>query len=149
MITLLLLFYFVSKYNQYDYGTSVMSHDILPYKPFNLRTMDRESQRRLLVKIYKDQCPKGYTIAFKGFRSDMTCLDFHYIVGKRYILDCEPICCQRGFHACLYLRDCIWYYGESTDVYHVVFVKDFVNSHGSDSKICAKEIIIGPRIYLK
>ena len=49
---------------------------------------------------------KGY----KVFNPDWTCRDFQYEVGKNYEMDELSVCCDRGFHFCVKLVDCFFYY---------------------------------------
>lgn len=51
---------------------------------------------------------KGY----KMFNSDWTCRGYNYGgPGTTHRMDGDPQCCWRGFHFCIYLRDCFNYYG--------------------------------------
>lgn len=49
---------------------------------------------------------------YKGTKSDMTCLDYQYELGKTYIIppDEEVEECVNGFHLCLTLRDVFEHY---------------------------------------
>ena len=49
---------------------------------------------------------KGY----KGFKQDLTCLDFQYEVGKTYHQDGDLQVCSNGFHFCKNLTDCFEFY---------------------------------------
>ena len=49
---------------------------------------------------------KGY----KGFKQDLTCLDFQYEVGKTYHQDGDLQVCANGFHFCKNLTDCFEFY---------------------------------------
>ena len=113
------------------------------------RKMDEQAQRRYLIsKYFKGLEPKEWTIAFKGFHKGLVCLNnFHYKEGKTYYLDGDPNLCNRGFHACIYPRDCFIYYSSYSDVYHLVFLKNIDTYHvTADSKRCAGVIKIGPEI---
>lgn len=113
-------------------------------------------QRKYLIDRYvkKGEMP-GWTIAFKGFHSNMTCRGFQYVEGRTHKLSGEPIMCSKGFHACTLPRDCFGYYSDCSDVYHVVFLKNIAPRpifDVEDSKICGGEIHIGveiPRKYIQ
>ena len=47
---------------------------------------------------------------YKGFNSDLTCLGFHYEVGKTYHQDGDLQVCSNGFHFCKNLSDCFEFY---------------------------------------
>ena len=87
-------------------------------------------------------------IAYKGFKSNMTCRDFQYEEGKTYKCDKSKLC-KCGFHACLNPLDCFNYYYGKDSVYHEVILEDRVNKVGDDSKICGKKITIGRRLTIK
>ena len=80
----------------------------------------------------------------------MTCRDFQYEEGKTYELNCEPILCERGFHACLNLTDVFNYYGGMIGqdmIVHEVELEGVSDERTkSDSKVVAKKITIGKRI---
>jgi hypothetical protein len=129
--------------------------DIIPLRDAHkFNNMKPLQQRDYLIKKYlagydqKRLKAQGWKIAFKGFKSDMTCLDFKYREGDVYTYDGEPIPCRCGFHACLYPKDVATYYASAGNKYHIVFLKDVAKYHRSwwDSKVCAKTIKIGPRI---
>lgn len=48
--------------------------------------------------------------AFKGFNSDMTCLNFQYEVGKEYEHKGYVRACESGFHACENPFDVLGFY---------------------------------------
>ena len=49
-------------------------------------------------------------LGYKGFKADMTCLDFQYEVGQTYEMDGEIGPCRRGFHFCQKMADVFDYY---------------------------------------
>ena len=46
-------------------------------------------------------------IGYKIFNPDWTCRDFQYKVGKTYEMEESPKCCERGFHFCETIIDCL------------------------------------------
>ena len=46
-------------------------------------------------------------IGYKIFNPDWTCRDFQYKVGETYEMEEPPECCQRGFHFCETIIDCL------------------------------------------
>ena len=101
-------------------------------------------------KIYEKQEVKdGKCRAYKAFNADMTCRGFKYEEGKTYKLDCEPILCELGFHACLNLKDVFNYYNGKLDkdiVIHEVELEGVSDERNDDSKVVARKITIGKRI---
>jgi len=128
--------------------------DVIPLqdaRKFN--KMKPGMQRDYLINKYLDgydqkrMKAQGWTIAFKGFNSNMTCMnDFAYREGKTYTCEGEPVLCANGFHACLLPKDVSSYYFDGGNKYHIVFLKDVRHRLNGDSKVCAKTIKIGPRI---
>ena len=92
--------------------------------------------------------PQG-NIAYKGFKSDMTCRGFQYEEGETYVCE-EAKLCECGFHACLNPLDCFnYYYGENA-VYHEVILEDRTDeTNDDDTKVCGRKITIGRRLTLK
>ena len=83
-------------------------------------------------------------VAYKGLRSDMTCLGFQYKEGETYEFEGEPKLCECGFHACLNPLDVFYYYGSSeNNVYHEVILEGVSKERRVDSKVVAKKITIG------
>ena len=94
---------------------------------------------------------QGRIIAYKGFKADMTCLDFQYKEGETYEIENEPILCQQGFHACLNPLDCLNYYSGRIGkdvVFHEVYLEGVTDEKSYDSKVVAKKITIGREISL-
>lgn len=54
--------------------------------------------------------------AYKAFNEDLTCRDFQYEIGKTYTIDEKPVPCERGFHACLDLKDVFGYYNPTNKI---------------------------------
>ena len=105
----------------------------------------------ILDKPYETQeVINGKCKAYKAFKGDMTCREFHYEEGKTYEIEDVPILCEQGFHACLNLKDVFSYYygelGKDVVVHEVELegVTDEINVE--DSKVVAKKITIGKRI---
>ena len=91
--------------------------------------------------------PQG-NIAYKGFKSDMTCRGFQYKEGETYV--CEEVkLCECGFHACTNPLECFNYYAGNDVVYHEVILEDRSDdANDDDSKVCGRKITIGRRLTL-
>lgn len=102
-------------------------------------------------KIHKKQVIKdGKCNAYKAFNGNMTCRYFQYEEGKTYELDGEPKLCEKGFHACLNLTDVFTYYAGKVGkdiVVHEVELEGVSNERQNDTKVVAKKITIGKRIF--
>jgi hypothetical protein len=87
-------------------------------------------------------------VAYKGFRSDMTCLGFQYMEGETYEFEGEPKLCECGFHACLNPLDVFNYYPlfYEGNVYHEVILEGVSKERLEDSKVVAKKITIGRKL---
>ena len=82
-------------------------------------------------------------IAYKGMKSDMSCRDFKYEVGKSYKTDKAELC-YYGFHACLNPRDVLEYYPRyaSSRYFKVKLSGEIAKCDKSDTKVAATEITI-------
>ena len=82
-------------------------------------------------------------IAYKGMKSNMTCRDFQYEIGKTYKTDKAKLC-NCGFHACLSPLDVFGYYPQNEDSrYFKVKLSGEIAKCGSlDTKVAATEITI-------
>ena len=81
-------------------------------------------------------------IAYKGMKSNMTCRDFQYEVGKSYKTDKVELC-KCGFHACLNPQDVLNYYLEEGSRYYKVKLSGEITKCGfEDTKVAATEITI-------
>lgn len=49
-------------------------------------------------------------IYYKAFNKDMTCRAFQYIVGETYSIKEDPVMCEKGFHCCANILNCLEYY---------------------------------------
>ena len=81
-------------------------------------------------------------IAYKGMKSNMTCRNFQYEVGKSYKTDkVERYNC--GFHACLNPQDVLNYYLEEGSRYYKVKLSGEITKCGfEDTNVAATEITI-------
>ena len=82
-------------------------------------------------------------IAYKGMNSDMTCIDFHYEIGKTYkTYKAELWKC--GFHACLNPIDVLEYYlkEESSRYFKVLLSGRITKCDNLDTNVAATEITI-------
>lgn len=81
-------------------------------------------------------------IAYKGMKSNMTCRNFQYEVGKSYKTDKVELC-NYGFHACLNPRDVLDYYLEEGSRYYKVKLSGEITKCGfEDTKVAATEITV-------
>ena len=82
-------------------------------------------------------------IAYKGMKSDMTCRDFKYELGKTYKTDSVELC-NCGFHACLNPRNVLDYYKQDEDsrYFKVKLSGEIAKCDKSDTKVAATEITI-------
>ena len=86
--------------------------------------------------------------AYKGFNRDMTCRDFKYKEGKKYITP-KAKCCFTGFHACEYPLDCLnYYYPGDESMYHEVELDGDIDHYGGNTKVAATKIKIGARLSI-
>ena len=85
--------------------------------------------------------------SYKGFNNDMTCKDFQYKEGESYEEPSAKVC-ERGFHACEYLLDCLDYYSPNESVYHVVEQSGEISRHSDDTKVASTKIKIGAEINI-
>lgn len=51
---------------------------------------------------------------YKATNLDMTCKDFQYEIGKKYVFEGEPVVQQCGFHLCLELENTFKFYNKET-----------------------------------
>ena len=92
-----------------------------------------------MEKVIATETIKGY----KVFNPDWTCLDFQYEVGKTYVEECTPECCNVGFHFCTKPADCFNYYAfDSKNKVAEVEALGDVDKHGDDSKCSTNKIKI-------
>ena len=82
-------------------------------------------------------------IAYKGMKSDMTCKDFKYELGKSYKTDKVELC-ECGFHACLNPLDVLYYYSQDDSLryFKVKLSGEITKCDESDTKVAATEITI-------
>ena len=82
--------------------------------------------------------------ASKAFDINMKCRGFQYEVGKEYELDGEIECCSRGFHACEYPMDVLFYRRMEKSLFAVVELSGKIDSQVdiSSTKLCASHIRI-------
>ena len=82
--------------------------------------------------------------AYKAFDKDMKCRGFQYEVGKEYEMDGEIACCSRGFHACEYPMDVLFYRRIEKSLFAVVELSGKIDSQVgiTSTKLCASHIRI-------
>ena len=82
-------------------------------------------------------------IAYKGMKSDMTCRDFQYEIGKTYKTDKAKLC-ECGFHACLNPTDVLEYYPQNkgSRYFKVKLSGEITKCDNLDTQVAATEITI-------
>ena len=82
-------------------------------------------------------------IAYKGMKSNMTCRDFKYEVGKSYKTDKAELC-KCGFHACLNPLDVLDYYPKykASRYFKVKLSGEITKCSMWDTNVAATEITI-------
>ena len=89
-------------------------------------------------------------IAYKGMKTDMSCRDFKYEVGKTYKTDKVELC-ECGFHACLNPIDVLEYYPKyySSRYFKVLLSGKIAKCDSVNTKVAATEITILEEINIK
>ena len=82
-------------------------------------------------------------IAYKGMKSNMTCRNFQYEIGKSYKTDKAELC-ECGFHACLNPIDVLDYYPKylSSRYFKVKLSGEITKCSMWDTNVAATEITI-------
>ena len=82
-------------------------------------------------------------IAYKGMKSNMTCLGFQYKIGETYKTNKVKLC-ECGFHACLTPIDVLYYYPkeEHSRYFKVKLYGEIAKCGNFDTKVAATEITI-------
>jgi hypothetical protein len=104
------------------------------------------------MTLSKKYTEDGKLIAYKAFRTDMTCRNFQYEEGESYEIERKIKLCKCGFHACTNPLDIFNYYWGTigTDIYiHEVYLSGDIDDDNGDSKVCASKIEIGRRLTMK
>ena len=80
---------------------------------------------------------------FKVFNPDWTCRNFQFELGKIFVEDATPVCCNRGFHFCLKASDCFNYYSFNSDnkVAEIIALGE-VDYKDNSTKCCTNKIQI-------
>ena len=94
-------------------------------------------------------------IAYKGFKSDMTCRKLQYNQNITRSIKDSPILCSRGFHACLNpLGVFNYYYGRLSDIkFHKVDLEgeiayNLLDSGTIENKVVTNKITIGEELNI-
>ena len=87
--------------------------------------------------------------SYKGFKKDMTCLNFKYEEGKEYETGGNIKACKNGFHACERPLDVFSYYPPAESVYHEVEQSGEMSRCSDDSKVASSKIKIGARLDIR
>lgn len=86
-----------------------------------------------------------HNIAYKAFDMDLKCRDFQYEIGKTFKCNDKIKICDRGFHCCKKMIDCLRYYSFETSRFcEVQYGK---NNIDDDDKIVSDELLIIREIY--
>ena len=87
-------------------------------------------------------------IAYKGMKSDMTCSNFQYEIGKSYKTDKVKLC-ECGFHACLNPLNILYPRYSSSRYFKVKLSGEITKCDFDDTKVTATEITILEEISIK
>ena len=81
-------------------------------------------------------------LGYKGFKKDLTCLQFQYEVGKTYTMDPLDIeLCSTGFHFCQFPLDVFNYYNDEDNLYAVIKAEGHI-LHAYDKSVTNQLTII-------
>ena len=87
--------------------------------------------------------------AYKGFNKNMTCRDFQFTEGKKYVHEGAVSLCNSGFHACKNPLDVLHYYRLSNGTkIHEAECSGTVTDTKDDSKFACSEIRIGAEVTI-
>ncbi len=70
---------------------------------------------RIPGDFYRSETGGRIVEGYKAFDGNLMCRGMQYEVGKEYVMEEEPVICQRGFHFCKNLADCYMFYPRSDD----------------------------------
>ena len=87
-------------------------------------------------------------IAYKGFNTDLTCLDFQFQIGETYTHEGKVEACASGFHACENPMDVFNYYSPTSRFAIVECSGEISKESNVDSKIACGSIHIKAEIGL-
>lgn len=91
-------------------------------------------------------------LSYKGFNKDLQCRGFQYEIGKDYEQEGEIECCKKGFHACKFPTDVLWYYPPvNGNRYCTVTQSGDISKNNviTDFKIASSKIHIGSEISVE
>lgn len=103
------------------------------------------------VEEYKKQPKNTILKGYKGFKKDLTCLNYQYVEGKLHEFEGNISICNRGFHFCKELKQVFAFYhpeDESAFVYHEVSIPEdaqVIESNTGD-KCVTNKLIVGKRV---
>jgi hypothetical protein len=121
--------------------------------PNNITSIGSEAFYKVGISLPKRYTEDGKLIAYKGFRTNMTCRDFQYVEGESYEIVRKIKLCECGFHACTNPLDVFNYYSRQIgkDIYiHEVYLSGEIDDNNEDdSKVCSSNIEIGKRLTIK
>lgn len=91
---------------------------------------------------------KNVITSYKGFDKNMQCRGFQYEVGKKYEMDGEIKCCNRGFHACKSPLEVWDYYDILNSRYAEVEQSGKIEEEENTTKVCSSRIKIKAELKL-
>ena len=86
--------------------------------------------------------------SYKAFDKNMKCRGFQYEVGKKYEMDGEIKCCNRGFHACKSPMEVWDYYDMLNSRYAEVEQSGKIDAEENSTKVCSSRIKIKAELKL-
>ena len=86
--------------------------------------------------------------SYKAFDKNMQCRGFQYEVGKKYEMDGEIKCCERGFHACKSPMEVWDYYDMLNSRFAEVEQSGKIDEEENSTKVCSSCIKIKAELKL-
>ena len=86
--------------------------------------------------------------SYKAFDKNMQCRGFQYEVEKKYEMDGEIKCCERGFHACKSPMEVLNYYDMLNSRFAEVEQSGKIDEEENSTKVCSSHIKIKAELKL-
>ena len=86
--------------------------------------------------------------SYKAFDKNMQCRGFQYEIGKKYEMDEEIKCCDRGFHACKSPMEVWDHYDMLSSRFAEVEQSGKIDEEGNSTKVCSSRIKIKAELKL-